>query len=126
MTLETQKAEQRRKRAELAGKEKALLCRKIAEEKKGVEPLVLDLRRYSSITDFFVIVSGTSDRQVLTIADEIQRIFAERKLEIQGVEGIEAARWVLIDCDDVVVHIFQQREREFYDLEGLWNDAPRL
>ncbi len=107
-------------------RQKALLCRKIAEDRKGIHPLILDLRSYGTITDFFVIVSGTSDRQVSSLAEEMQKVLSKKDLHPLGIEGLQASRWILLDYEDVVIHLFQEADRTFYDLEGLWSDAPRL
>ena len=78
------------------------------------------------ITDYFVIASGTSDRQVRTIADEVERILAERGSKAVRREGRSDGRWVLLDFVDLVVHVFVTEEREYYELERLWSDAPRV
>jgi ribosome-associated protein len=78
------------------------------------------------ITDYFVIASGTSDRQVRTIADEVERVLAERGSKAVRREGRSDGRWVLLDFVDLVVHIFVTEERQYYELERLWSDAPRL
>jgi ribosome-associated protein len=78
------------------------------------------------ITDYFVIASGTSDRQVRTIADEVERVLAERGSKAVRREGRSDGRWVLLDFVDLVVHIFVTEERQYYELERLWSDAPRV
>jgi ribosome-associated protein len=79
------------------------------------------------VTDYFVICSGRNDRQVKTIADEVEdRLRVECGIKPMGREGVAEARWILLDFADVVVHIFQPEERDFYRLEKLWSDAPRL
>jgi len=78
------------------------------------------------ITDYFVIASGTSDRQVRTIADEVERILADRGSKAVRREGRSDGRWVLLDFVDLVVHVFVTEEREYYELERLWSDAPRV
>jgi ribosome-associated protein len=91
--------------------------------RKAVEPVVLDLRGLSEATDYFVIASGTSDTHVRGMADHLMR------LPIDGgrphhVEGLTQGRWVLLDYVDFVVHLFHPEQREFYQLERLWGDAP--
>jgi ribosome-associated protein len=93
----------------------------LIDEKKGEDISVFDLRGLSPITDFFIIATGLSDVHTKTLAKYI--IENERPLH---VEGLEAATWVLLDFVDVIVHIFSQDAREFYGLERLWGDAPRL
>jgi ribosome-associated protein len=87
---------------------------------------VLEVRDLIVITDYFVIASGTSDRQVRTIADEVERVLAERGSTAVRREGRSDGRWVLLDFVDLVVHVFVTEEREYYELERLWSDAPRL
>ena len=78
------------------------------------------------ITDYFVIASGTSDRQVRTIADAVEKVLAERQLKPVRREGERDGRWVLLDFVDVVVHVFLKDTRALYDLDGLWMDARRV
>ena len=83
------------------------------------------MKGVSNVTDFFVIASGTSDRQVKAIADGVQETLAKRRLRIWHLEGYSEAQWVVLDYGDVIVHIFLQERREFYNLERLWGVAPR-
>lgn len=100
---------------------------KAASEKQGEDTLVIEVGAILAITDAFVITSGTNTRQVKTIADEVERKVAEgggpKPLR---VEGLDDARWVLMDYGDFVVHVFLDEVRRYYDLERLWSDAPRL
>lgn len=102
----------------------ALHC---AEEKKAVRTTVLDLRDIASFTEFFIITSGTNQRQVQAIADEIQEQL-KKQLGDRPVrtEGYSTAEWILMDYGDFMVHIFEQKAREFYDLERLWRDAKKV
>jgi ribosome-associated protein len=94
--------------------------------KKAERIVVLDLRGIASFTDYFVICSGTSARQVQAIADEIvEKLKAEGTRPLH-IEGYAVATWILIDYGDLVVHVFEQQAREFYDLERLWRDAPMV
>jgi len=88
--------------------------------------VILDVKKVSSFTDYFVICSGTSDRQVQAMATHVEEKLGKQALHPIGVEGKTQGRWVLLDYGDVVIHIFQQPVREFYDLERLWADAPRV
>ncbi len=88
--------------------------------------VVLDLKGKSPATDYFVIATGTSDRQMRTVADEICDAAKQRRLQRFGRAGYERARWILLDFIDVVIHIFDKQCREYYDLELLWGDAKRL
>lgn len=97
-----------------------------AADVKAEEPQILDLRGMNSITDYFVIAHGRSDRQVQAIADRILENLAKKGLKPLGIEGYEGGHWVLVDYGDVVAHLFYEETRRFYDLESLWNDAPRI
>ena len=87
---------------------------------------ILNLRGISPATDFFVIATGTSDRQMRAVADEICAAARQQGIERFGRAGYEQARWILLDFVDVVVHLFDSEYREYYDLELLWGDAVRL
>lgn len=98
-----------------------------AEEKKALDTVVLDLRSITSFTEFFVITSGTNQRQVQAIADEIlEQLKKKKKAKAIRVEGYSGAEWVLLDYGDFIVHIFNEKSRTFYDLERLWRDAKRV
>lgn len=97
-----------------------------ADEKKAVDLVILDLRKLSSFTDFFVICSGTSDRQVQTIANSIEQHLKRKDRRPIGVEGYQTGHWVLLDYGDVVAHVFYREDRDHYQLEKLWSDAPRV
>ena len=107
-------------------KTKALLCLKAAIEKKALDPVFLDLRGISSFTDYFLLVSGKSDRQVQAIAQAIEEALGKKGIRALGREGVAEGKWILMDYEDVIVHIFLEPVRSFYDLEGLWIDAPRI
>ena len=97
-----------------------------ALEKKAEDVVVLDLHKLQAFTDYFVIATGTSDRQVQAIARAIEETLHLKKEKPIGIEGLQAGRWVLIDYGDVVAHVFYTEDREYYQLERLWADAPRL
>jgi ribosome-associated protein len=108
-------------------KKLALLCRELADNKKAENIVVLDVREISSITDYFVIVSGTSEPHLRAISDEIQeRLRDEHEVRPRAVDGTLQAAWLVLDYFDVIVHIMRGDIRERYDLEGLWSDAPRV
>jgi ribosome-associated protein len=94
--------------------------------KKAIDPIILDMREIASFADYFVICSGKSDRQVRAIADHIEVILKQRHILPNHVEGLETGQWVLMDYDDVIVHIFFEPVRAFFDIEGFWSDAGRL
>ena len=91
---------------------------------KAEDVVALDVREQSSFADVFVIATGRSDRQVRAIADAVEQAAKAAGVPPLGVEGVAEGRWVLIDLDDVIVHVFQREKREHYDLERLWADAP--
>ncbi|HYX82350.1 MAG TPA: ribosome silencing factor [Gemmatimonadales bacterium] len=93
-------------------------------DRKAVDPVVLDLRGLCGATDYFVIVSGTSDAHVRGMAEHLLTTLAPQGVEPHHVEGLAQGRWVLLDYVDFVVHVFHPELREFYQLERLWGDAP--
>lgn len=107
-------------------KGKSLLCANAILNKKALNLVVLEIKGLSSIADYFVICSGRSDRQVQGIAYSIQESLKKEGIYPLGIEGFSEAKWILLDYNDVVVHVFYDPIREFYDLEGLWSDAPRV
>jgi ribosome-associated protein len=106
--------------------EKFLFCAKLAHDKKARNLVILELKSVSSLADYFIICSGTSDRHVQAIASHIEISLKEKGSLALGIEGFRAGRWVLLDYDDVIIHVFQEKERGFYDLESLWNECPRI
>jgi ribosome-associated protein len=104
----------------------ALAAAKIADGRHCSNIVVMDLRGKSPATDYFVIATGTSDRQMRTVADEICETAKKQGLMRFGRAGYEQARWILLDFIDIVVHIFDSEYREYYDLELLWGDAERI
>ncbi len=106
-----------------AEKRLAKLLAKYSLEKKAVDVVLLDLRKLTPMTDFFVICSADSDVQVRAIVDHLRDKMKQRNIRPWHVEGYGQLRWVLIDFIDVVVHVFLKSAREFYNLEGLWGDA---
>lgn len=106
--------------------EKALLVVRSALEKKAYDLILMEVREVTSIADYFIICSGRSDRQVQGIAQGIAENLAGAGIPLLSVEGVSRGQWVLMDFADVIVHIFYQPVREFYDLEGLWHHAPRV
>ena len=105
---------------------KAALIVVSALDRKAEEPIVLDVRKLTAYADTFIILSGRSDRQVRSIADAIVHALKSNGEQPLGVEGLDEGNWVLIDCNDAIVHVFDPETRERYDLERLWRDAPRL
>jgi ribosome-associated protein len=108
------------------GLQKALLCIRAALDKKALDLVVVDVAKLTSIADYLVICSGRSDRQVQSIAQAIEEALVEEDARPISIEGMQRGQWVLLDCVDVIVHVFYQPIREFYDLERLWQHAPRV
>jgi ribosome-associated protein len=97
-----------------------------AAEKKAVDIVVLDLREIASFTDYFIITSGTNERQVQAISDEVYETLKKAGSTAARVEGYKTAEWILLDYGDFIVHIFEQKSRKFYDLERLWRESKRV
>jgi ribosome-associated protein len=113
-------------RKKTSSREKSLYCVRAALEKKAYDLVLLDVQEISSFTAYFLICSGRSDRQVQAIARSIEDDLKKMGIRPLGMEGLERGKWILMDYDDVVVHVFLDPVRKFYDLEGLWLDAPRV
>ena len=109
-----------------ASREVAVAAARAAAEKQADRIVVLDVRDLIVITDYFVIASGGTERQVRTIVEEVERSLKPQAGKPVRREGETEGRWVLLDFVDVVVHVFADEERDFYDLERLWRDAPRV
>lgn len=108
-------------------KKLALFCQKSADDKKAENTMVLDVRELSSVTDFFVIVSASSEPHLRAIVDEItEKVWAELGVRPTAVDGTLRTSWMVIDYVDVIIHIMRTDIRTRYDLEGLWGDAPRV
>lgn len=108
----------------MTSRQLAQFCSECAENKKAENPVILDVRSQSTITDFFVVVSGTSAPHVRAIWNEIvDRLLLVHKIRVRSPEGTDEGRWVVLDLYDVVVHIMRPESRVAYDLEGLWNDS---
>jgi ribosome-associated protein len=109
----------------MESKQLAQLCRELADNKKAENILVLDVRKLSSLTDFFVIATGTSEPHLRAILDEITCTLQEdHGVRPQAVDGSLQTAWMVVDYFDVIVHVMRGDIRERYNLEGLWNDAP--
>ena len=107
-------------------KDKTLWCAHLALDKKALDLLILDVQQQSSFTSFFIICSGTSDRHVQAIASHIEASGKQAGVYTLGMEGFREGRWILLDYGDIVIHIFHEPVRKFYDLERLWKDAPQI
>jgi ribosome-associated protein len=109
----------------LTSRERAVRCAELAYDKKSYDIRVLDISKISSIADFLVIASGSSDRQVQAIADSI-RIGLKKYGKVNDIEGEGESKWIVMDYGDVLVHVFHDPLRSYYDLDGLWNAAPQV
>lgn len=111
---------------DLDGLELARICSRIAQDNKAEDVVALDVREMSSFTDFFVLMSGRSTRHVQALAESMENELRSKRIKTSRAEGLQEGKWVLLDFGDVIVHVFYHEQREFYDLEGLWHDAPRV
>lgn len=109
----------------LSSMERALKCAELAFDKKAFDIRAVDISRISSIADYLVIISGGSDRQVQAITDSI-RIGLKKYGKVNDIEGANEGKWVVMDYGDVLVHVFHDPLRQYYDLDGLWSMAPEL
>jgi ribosome-associated protein len=109
-----------------SGLELATICGQAALDAKAEDLVILDVRGIASFTDYFVIMSGRSSRHVQGLAETLEAAMRSKRISAAKAEGIQDGMWVLLDFGDVVVHIFYHEQRSFYDLEGLWHDAPRV
>ncbi len=111
----------------MQAKQRALLCAAYALEKKAFNVRILEVRELSSLTDYLLLASGRSDRQVQAVAESIRvGLKKDHGSPPLAIEGMNEGRWVLIDYGDVMVHVFQEPVRDFYDLDGLWSEAAEL
>lgn len=111
----------------MEAKKLALLCRKLADDKKAEDIVVLDVRILSSVTDYFVIATGTSEPHLRAIESEVLGTLSdEHGIRPANTEGNAHSNWIVADYFDVIVHLMRKDVREKYDLEGLWSDAPRV
>ena len=107
--------------------EKLMLAAEAAASRKALQMTAIDIRKIASFAEFFLVCSGTSTRQVQAIADEVMdRLKTERGSRPLHTEGYETGTWVLLDYGDLIVHVFTEEAREFYQLERLWRDADRV
>lgn len=106
--------------------ERVLTALSAAAEKKAINTVVLDLREIASFTDYFVITSGTNERQVQAISDAVADTLKKAGSAAARVEGYKTAEWILLDYGDFVVHVFDEKARSFYDLERLWRESRRV
>lgn len=99
---------------------------KLLDDKKGRDIVAVEIRDLTTLGDYFVIASGSSNTQVKALADAVEEGLSKLGLEPRRIEGYQSAMWVVLDYSDVIVHIFYEQTRDFYALERLWADAPRI
>lgn len=103
-----------------------MMSLKASQAKKGEDVVILDLKSLSSFTDYFVIMNGNSKRQNVAICENVERELKEKNIKPASIEGRKNAEWILMDYGNFIIHIFSKEAREYYSLEKLWGDAPRL
>lgn len=107
--------------------QRAMLAAQVAEENRGANVVILDMRELTSVFDYFVLASGTSRRQLHAMSEEIDHALEDRLGDHRlGIEGYEESRWILLDYGDVVIHLFEPETREYYAIEDLWGRAKRV
>ena len=111
---------------QLDGRDRALLCVKFALEKKAYDLVLMEVGELTSLSDYFLVCTGRSDTQVQAITQGIDENMARAGIHALSIEGAARGQWVILDYDDVVVHVFYEPIREFYDLDRLWSRAPRV
>jgi ribosome-associated protein len=110
----------------MTSEEKAKLCARAVESKKAEDIVVSFIREQISITDYFVVCTVTNRRQMKAVSSEVKKVFKEQGFHPISVEGEKDTTWVLLDFDDVILHIFLPEQREYYALDMLWGDAPTV
>ena len=128
---EAARTKERKKEAEassgpMSARQRAIVCAREASRFKALDIVVLDVSGYSSFSDCFVICTGKSSRQVQGIADNLETSLKEQGIRPLGVEGMREGHWVLMDYGDVIIHVFYEPVRYFYDLESLWSEAEQI
>lgn len=106
--------------------ERIIAAAHAASEKKAIDTVLLDLREIATFTDYFLITSGANERQVQAISDEVYETLKKAGSPAARVEGYKTAEWILLDYGDFIVHVFEQKSRNFYDLERLWRESKRV
>ncbi len=110
----------------MTSKEMAMTVAKILDGKKAIDIQAIEIKDLSTIGDYFVIASGSSNSQVKALSDAVEEAMSALGFEPRRIEGYQSAMWIVLDYYDVIVHIFYEKTREFYALERLWADAPRV
>ncbi|MCS7064546.1 MAG: ribosome silencing factor [Methylacidiphilales bacterium] len=104
----------------------AKFARKLALEKKALNPVILDMRKLTTVSDFFLILTAESEPQIKAILNHIEKEIKQKYIISPRIDGHPCSKWVIMDYDNVVVHIFDKEKRSYYSLETLWGDAPHI
>lgn len=110
----------------MAGEEKALLVADWLYEKQGEDIVIMNVTGLSSVTDMTIVVSARGAKHAKALAEHLLDKAAEKKVEFLSMEGHKTGEWVLVDLNDVLIHVFQSDLRDFYNIEGMWSEAPRI
>ena len=110
----------------MTNKEYALLAGKVLSDKKAQDIVIIDIQGKATFADYFVICSGTSERQILSLLDDIESAFAKEDLFVKSIEGRQGSGWILMDFGDVIIHVFDRENRLFYNLERIWKDGKEI
>lgn len=108
---------------QMTNKDYAVLAGKTLSAKKAQDIVIIDIQEKASFADYFVICSGTSERQIHTLVDEVEEAFAKEGLLVKSVEGKQSSGWILMDFDDIIVNLFTREMREKYSIEKIWGDC---
>jgi len=111
---------------QITSEEAAVAAARIAEDERAEDVVIRDVRRLTTLCDFFVLCNGQSDRHTRAVVDALIERLPRDTRPLRPLEGYQDARWILLDCGDIIIHIFSREGREFYQLERLWGDAPVL
>lgn len=125
MKIATLRSERTASRS-ITSAELAALCARVASDNKARDILVLDMRAITPLFDYCILATGTSRRQIHTLAEEVDAAMRGEGEDRMGIEGYQASKWIVQDYGDIVVHVFDADARSYYALEDLWADAPRL
>lgn len=107
----------------MTNKEYALLAANVLSDKKGADIVVIDIQEKATFADYFVLCSGTSERQISTLTDEVEDRFAKEGLLVKSIEGKNGSGWILMDFGDIIVNLFTKETRERYSIEKVWGDC---
>lgn len=112
--------------ADISIKEMVKITYAALTDKKAINPKIIDISKVSVLADYFIIASGANEKQVQAMADNVCEKLAEAGMQYRQIEGYQSANWILIDFNDIIVHIFNHEDRLFYDLERIWRDGENL